>query len=95
MTVPNSKILVDSIEGYDPVGPVNVSYGATIPPGAVFQINGNADFSPGIVTIGTYNGGNINATGIVTAASFVGDSSGFSNLPIINDSKAIAFTLLG
>lgn len=95
MTLPNSKILVNSIEAYDPVGPVNVSYGATIPSGAVFQINGNTDFSPGVVTIGTYSGGNIVATGVVTASSFVGTSTGFTNLPVINDSKAIAFTLLG
>ena len=49
MTVPNSKISVDSIEAYDPAGPVTVSMGASVT-GGTFTINGNADFSTGIVT---------------------------------------------
>ena len=96
MTVPQSQIKVDSIEAYSPAGPVTVSYGATVPSGATFTINGNANFSSGIVTAATHSGTSINASsGIVTAASFVGSASGFTNLPVINNAKSIAFTLIG
>jgi len=55
MTVPQSQVQVDSIEAYDPVGPVVVSYGATVPSGATFTINGNANVT-GIITAGTHSG---------------------------------------
>lgn len=93
MTIPNSKILVNSIEAYDPVGPVIVSYGATVPAGATFTINGNANFSTGVVTAGTHSGTNVNATGIMTG-TFVGSSSNLTALPVINNAKSIAFTLI-
>lgn len=95
MTVPQSKIQVNSIEAYDPVGPVIVSYGATVPSGATFTVNGNVNII-GIITSGSHNGTSINvSSGIITASAFVGDSSGLINLPIINDAKSVAFTLIG
>jgi len=91
----NSKIKVDSIEAYDPVGPVVVSYGATVPSGQTFNINGNANFV-GVITAGSHSGTNVNvSSGIVTASSFVGSASGFTNLPVIDSAKSIAFTLIG
>ena len=91
----NSKIKVNSIEAADPVGPVVVSYGATVPAGGTFTINGNANFA-GIITAGSHSGTNVSvSSGIVTAASFSGSASGFTNLPVINNSKSIAFTLIG
>jgi hypothetical protein len=93
MTVPQSQFQVDSIEAYDPVGPVVVSYGATVPSGATFTINGNANVA-GIITAGSHSGTDV-TSGIVTATSFVGSASGFTNLPVVNDGKSIAFTLIG
>lgn len=95
MSVPQSQFQVDSIEAYDPVGPVLVSYGATIPPGGTFSIDGDANFITGVITAVSHSGNNVISSGIITASSFVGNSSGFSNLPVINNSKSIAFTLIG
>lgn len=94
MTVPNSKISVDSIEAYDPAGPVTVSYGASVTGGA-FTVNGNANFSSGILTATTHTGTHANITGILTAGSYVGSAANISSLPVIDDGKAIAFTYLG
>ena len=94
MTVPNSKILVNSIEAYDPSGPVTVSMGASVTGGA-FTINGNANFSSGIVTATQHSGTSVNVSGVLTATSFVGSAANLSSLPVISDGKAIAFTILG
>ena len=94
MTVPNSKISVDSIEAYDPAGPVTVSMGASVT-GGTFTINGNADFSTGIVTTTQHSGTSVNISGILTASSIVGSAANMSSLPTISDGKAIAFTILG
>ena len=95
MTVPQSQFQVDSIEAYDPAGPVVVSYGATVPSGATFTINGNANVA-GVITAASHSGTDVNvSSGIVTASSFSGSASGFTNLPVINDAKSIAFTLIG
>ena len=90
----NSKIKVDSIEAYDPVGPVQISYGATVPSGGSFTINGNANFASGVVTATTHAGTNINATGIITASSLVGSATNLTSLPVISNAKSIAFTLI-
>lgn len=95
MTVPQSQIRVNSVEGQDPIGPVLVSYGATIPAGGTFRINGNANFVTGVITASSHSGTNVISSGILTATSFVGSASGFTNLPVINNSKSIAFTLIG
>lgn len=95
MTVPQSQFQVDSIEAYDPAGPVVVSYGATVPSGATFTINGNANLA-GIVTANSHSGTDVDvSSGIVTASSFSGSALGFTNLPVVNDGKSIAFTLIG
>ena len=94
MTALNSKILVNSIEASDPVGPVTVSMGASVT-GGTFTINGNANFSSGVVTTTQYSGTSVNVSGVLTAASFVGSAANMSFLPVIDDGKAIAFTLLG
>ena len=54
MTV-NSKIQVNSIEAYDPVGPVVVSYGASVPSGQTFTAQGNVNIS-GVVTATNFVG---------------------------------------
>jgi hypothetical protein len=94
MTTPNSKIQVDSIEAYEPAGAVQISYGASIPSGGTFVVNGNYN-STGVVTSTTLAATNISSSGIVTAARFVGSSAGLTALPVINNAKSIAFTLIG
>jgi hypothetical protein len=94
MTVPNSKVLVNSIEASDPVGPVTVSMGASVTGGSL-TINGNANFSSGIVTTTQHSGTSVNISGIMTASSFIGSASNMSSLPVIDNGKAIAFTLIG
>jgi hypothetical protein len=49
MTLPQSKIKVDSIEAYDPPGPVVVSYGATVPSGQQFSVNGSVTVNETII----------------------------------------------
>ena len=74
----NSKIQVDSLEAYDPTGPVIVSYGASVPSGQTFTALGD-----------------VNIVGVVTAAAFVGDGSGLTDLSIATESRAIAYTIIG
>ena len=65
MTV-NSKIQVNSIEAYDPVGPVVVSYGASIPSGQTFTAQGNVNIS-GVVTATNFVGNGSGLTGLSVA----------------------------
>jgi hypothetical protein len=51
----NSKIQVDSLEAYDPVGPVIVSYGASVPPGQTFTALGDVNVV-GVVTATNFVG---------------------------------------
>ena len=94
MTVPQSRIQVDSIERVDSVDPVQVSYGAAVPSGATFTINGNSSVI-GVLTATNFSGTNITSSGIMTASFLAGDGSSLSNLPTLNKSKSIAFTLIG
>ena len=65
MTV-NSKIQVNSIEAYDPVGPVVVSYGASVPSGQTFTAQGNVNIS-GVVTATNFVGNGSGLTGLSVA----------------------------
>jgi len=94
MTTPNSKIQVDSIEAYEPSGPVQVSYGASIPSGGTFVVNGNLN-TTGVVTSTTLAGTNMSSSGIITAGRLSGSASGLTALPVISNAKSIAFTLIG
>lgn len=51
----DSKIQVNSIEAYDPVGPINVSYGASVPSGQTFTVVGGVNIS-GVVTASNFVG---------------------------------------
>jgi hypothetical protein len=51
----NSKIQVDSLESYDPVGPVVVSYGASVPSSQTFTALGDVNIS-GVVTATNFVG---------------------------------------
>lgn len=88
----NSKIKVDSVEAYDPTGPVNLPYGATLPVGSKLELAGNHTIS-GIVTVSSYEGENITVNGTLTG-TFVGDSSTITGLPVIDEGKAVTFAMI-
>lgn len=62
MTVPQSKLKVDSISSIDG-GEIVVSYGATIPSGAQFTVEGDVSFA-GIVTATSFSGDGSDLTGV-------------------------------
>jgi len=66
MTVPQSKIQVDSVEAYDPAGPVTVSYGASVPSGQTFTAEGNVNIV-GVVTATSFSGNGSGLTGLTIA----------------------------
>ena len=68
MSVSQSKIQVNSIEAFDPVGPVVVSYGATIPTGQSISGPGGINVT-GIVTASQFSGNGSGLTGLNIATS--------------------------
>ncbi len=68
MTVPQSKIQVDSIESYDPPGPVVILQGAIVPPGQTFSVEGDVNIV-GVVTASNFVGDGSGLTGISVATS--------------------------
>ncbi len=68
MTVPQSKIQVNSLEAYDPAGPVTVSYGASIPSGQAFTAQGNVNIV-GVVTASNFVGNGSQLTGLQISTS--------------------------
>jgi hypothetical protein len=93
MSVPQSQIRVDSIEGQDPVGPVLVSYGASVPSGQIFEVSGGVNVS-GTLTCANSSPTDLNIPGSIAAGSFEGDGSQLTNLPVVNNSKTIAITFI-
>jgi hypothetical protein len=87
-----SAIRVNSIVSLNGTGPVELPYGATIPSDGTLNASGNVNIT-GVTTIATIDATNIQAT-TVSATSFVGDGSQLTGLPIVNDSKVIALTLI-
>jgi hypothetical protein len=88
-----SKLNVNLITNRNEDGPVELSKGAIIPDGQQFTVNGDINLV-GVLTATTYNVGSIDVTGIVTASAFYGDGSQLSNLPSVNESKIIAYTVV-
>lgn len=88
-----SQLKVNSISNKNQNGPVELTKGAIIPSGQQLNINGDVNLV-GVLTATSYNAGNINITGIVTAQTFYGDGSQLSNLPSVNESKIIAYTVV-
>jgi hypothetical protein len=82
------KIRSDSIVSADGSGPVKLTYGASSPQ---LNIQGDIDINAtGISTVEFLSATSINASGIVTATSFVGDGSGLTAIPSVSASKSIA-----
>ena len=87
----NSKIKVDEITSYDPPNQaVQLTQGATVPAGQTLTVNGNMDLGTGTITTAAVSGTNITATGAVTAASFAGDATNITALPVTSVSKSVA-----
>ena len=85
------KIKSDSIVSSNGSGPVELSYGASLPSGTQLNIQGDVNISAtGISTVGFLSATNVNVTGVITATSFVGDGSGLTGVPSVSASKSIA-----
>ena len=88
-----SQIRVDSITDLNGNGSTTLPYGAALPPGSGFSIQGNINVS-GISTVGILSATSASVSGIVTAASFVGDGSGLTGVQSVSSSKSIALKIL-
>lgn len=90
-----SQIRVDSITDLNGNGPVELTHGATFPTGTQLNLEGNINLNAtGISTVGFLSATSINTSGIVTAANFVGDGSGLTQLQSIDVSKSIALAII-
>lgn len=89
-----SQIRVDSISNLGGDGAVELTYGASIPSTGKITVQGNLNIA-GVSTVGFLTLTNANISGIVTAASFVGDGSGLIGIPVANEAKTIAFAIIG
>jgi len=63
MTLPQSRVRVNTIEGSDGSSPVIISYGATVPSGSSFQVLGDISIS-GIITATSFSGDGSGLTNI-------------------------------
>jgi hypothetical protein len=86
------KIKSDSIVSSNGSGPVEFSYGVSLPLGNKLNIQDNVSINvTGISTFEFLSATNVNAgVGNVTATSFAGDGSGLTGVPSVSASKSIA-----
>ena len=89
-----SQIRVDTITDLNGSGPVELTYGASFPPGSKLNIQGDINIV-GISTVGFLSATNVNVDGVVTATNFVGDGSGLTAVPSVSASKSIALAIIG
>ena len=89
-----SQIRVDSITDLNGNGPTTLPYGASLPSGSGFNIQGNINVS-GISTVGILSVTNASVSGIVIASSFVGDGSQLTGVQSVSSSKSIALAIIG
>lgn len=68
MAVSQSQVKVDSIEAYDPVGSVSLSYGATVPSGQQLTVSGDVLIT-GVATATSFSGNGSNLTNLSVATS--------------------------
>ena len=86
-----SQIRVDSVEGESNNPPI-LSFGTVVPAGTFCTIEAGLNYS-GILTVTSHRGTAL-TVGVVTAASYVGNGSSLSNLPIVSISKAFGYTII-
>ncbi len=84
-----SKIRADSIVDTNDAAAVELTYGASIPVGQTFNIQGNLNHT-GISTVGILTITNANVSGIVTATTFKGNGAGLTNIPAASIGKIFA-----
>jgi len=87
-----SQIRVDQVVDVAGTGAPELTYGATLASGGILSTSGNINIT-GIATVGVITSTNM-STGVVTATSFVGDGSQLTGLPVLGESKAIAFAII-
>ncbi len=87
-----SQVRVDQITNLNGDGAPELVYGATVPSGGTFTAGGDLNLT-GVTTVGFLTTQNV-TVGVITAASFVGDGSGLTGLPVLGEAKAIAFAYL-
>jgi hypothetical protein len=89
-----SQVRVDAIADVNGIGPVTLGYGASLPSGSVFNVQGNINIS-GVATVGFLTAKNANISGIITATTFVGDGSQLQGIPSVSSAKSIALAIIG
>ena len=89
-----SQIRVDSITDLSGTGPVELTYGGSLPTGSRLTVNGNVNIT-GVSTVGFLSATNAEITGVVTATAFVGDGSGLTGVQSVGEAKSIAFAIIG
>lgn len=87
-----SQLKVDSIIDVYGISSPELPYGAVIPPGGTLNVNGNINVV-GVSTISDLRVTSL-SSGTVTASAFVGNGSGLTGLPIVNDSKVVGLSLI-
>jgi hypothetical protein len=88
-----ARLKVNTITDRNNSGPPLLTYGASFPPGSKLNIQGDINIA-GVSTVGFLSATSINASGIVTATSFVGDGSGLLAVPTVSASKSIALKII-
>ena len=88
-----SSVKVNSIVDLVGTGPVELTYGASVPSGKNLIALGNVNIT-GVSTIGIISATSMNVSGVLTATSFVGNGSNLSGLPVVSSAKAIAIALI-
>ena len=88
-----ARLKVNSITDRNNSGQPSLTYGASLPSGSGFNIQGNINVS-GISTVGILSVTNASVSGIVIASSFVGDGSQLTGVQSVSSSKSIALKIL-
>lgn len=88
-----SQVRVDAITNLAGDGPVEFTYGISVPSGSSISGGGNLNVT-GVTTTGSLQATQIIASGIVTAGSFIGNGSALTSLPTTTVGQTIGFAIL-
>jgi len=87
-----SRIKVNSIVNRFDTGAPIFPYSAVIPPGGTLTVNGSIN-TVGVSTLQSIQADTV-LSQTITATSFVGDGSGLTGLPTVNQSKVVALKMI-
>jgi len=90
--IEKSQLKVDSIVDVYGISSPELPYSAVIPPEGTLNVNGNINVV-GVSTMADLRVDSVVSQSIV-ATAFVGDGSGLTGLPIVNDSKVVGLSLI-